>query len=153
MMQSLQELYAPNNECFGCGPKNPKGLRIRSFVEGDEVVARWRPEDHHKAYEGMLNGGICGTLLDCHGNWAAAYTLMERSDLPEPPCTVTAKFTVKLRRPTPMDQELTIRAHATEVLDDRVTVEATIEAEGVVTASCSGLFVAVREGHPAYHRW
>jgi hypothetical protein len=52
-----------------------------------------------------------------------------------------------------MDQELTLRAHATEVLDDRVTVEATIEAEGVVTASCSGLFVAVREGHPAYHRW
>jgi len=153
MVKSLQERYAPNNECFGCGPKNLKGLRIRSFVEGDEVVARWRPDDHHKAYEGMLNGGICGALLDCHGNWAAAYTLMERGGLPEPPCTVTAKFTVKLRRPTPMDQELTLRAHATEVLDDRVTVEATIEAEGVVTASCSGLFVAVREGHPAYHRW
>ena len=37
-MKSLQEMYAPNSFCFGCGPKNPKGLRIRSFVVGDEVA-------------------------------------------------------------------------------------------------------------------
>ena len=40
--QSLQEQYAPNNACFGCGPANPKGLHIRSFAEGDEVVADWQ---------------------------------------------------------------------------------------------------------------
>ncbi|PYJ08781.1 MAG: PaaI family thioesterase, partial [Verrucomicrobia bacterium] len=37
--QSLQERYAPENACFGCGPANPDGLHIRSFVRGDEVVA------------------------------------------------------------------------------------------------------------------
>jgi len=35
----------------------------------------------------------------------------------------------------------------------RTTVEASLEAAGVVTATCKGTFVAVREGHPAYHRW
>jgi len=66
--KSLQETYAPNNACFGCGPANPKGLRIRSFPEGDEVVAEWQPAKEHEAFEGMLNGGIIGTLLDCHLN-------------------------------------------------------------------------------------
>jgi len=32
-------------------------------------------------------------------------------------------------------------------------VEATIEAAGRVTATCRGVFVAVKEGHPAFHRW
>ncbi|HKC60893.1 MAG TPA: hypothetical protein VKB92_12470 [Myxococcales bacterium] len=28
---SLQDRYAPDNRRFGCGPKNDKGLRIKSF--------------------------------------------------------------------------------------------------------------------------
>jgi len=36
---------------------------------------------------------------------------------------------------------------------DRAEIEATLEAGGKLTATCTGLFVAVREGHPAYHRW
>ena len=36
---------------------------------------------------------------------------------------------------------------------DRAVVEATLSARGEVTCTCRGVFVAVREGHPAYHRW
>ncbi len=74
-MKSLQDTYAPNNRCFGCGPANEKGLRIKSFAEGDELVCDWTPEPHHQAFPNALNGGICGSLLDCHSNWAAAYSL------------------------------------------------------------------------------
>ena len=63
---SLQEKYAPQSICFGCGPANDKGLRIRSFLDGGEVVLDWTPEKHHEAFPGMLNGGIIGALLDCH---------------------------------------------------------------------------------------
>ena len=49
---SVQERFAPHNACFGCGPSNPKGLRIRSFEEGDHLVARWRAEEHHQAFPG-----------------------------------------------------------------------------------------------------
>ena len=151
--QSLQERYAPQNRCFGCGPSNDKGLRIRSFPEGDELVAEWRPQPHHLAFDGILNGGICGALLDCHSNWAAAYHLMNKRGSPTPPCTVTANFQVTLKRPTPMDVSLHLRARVVESGDDRATVEATLEANGKITATCRGLFVAVEEGHPAYHRW
>ena len=151
--QSLQDRWAPENMCFGCGPKNEKGLRIKSRVEGDEVVADWTPSPHHEAFPGVLSGGVIGTLLDCHSNWTAAWTLMRRAKAESPPCTVTAEYHVKLQRPTPAGGEITLRARAVEVKDDRAIVEATMEAGGKTTATCRGTFVAVKPGHPAYHRW
>ena len=76
-MESLQRRFAPKSICFGCGPANDLGLKLESFVEGDELIARWAPKAHHQAFPGVLNGGICGALLDCHSNWAAAYQLMQ----------------------------------------------------------------------------
>ena len=114
---------------------------------------RFTPEDHLQAFPGMINGGIIGTLLDCHGNWTAAVALMDRNGDDEPPCTVTASYEVKLRRPTPLGVELHITSQIREISDDRATIDLLLEAEGKVCATGSGLFVAVKEGHPAYHRW
>jgi acyl-coenzyme A thioesterase PaaI-like protein len=160
-MKSLQETLAPNNRCYGCGPSNEKGLRIRSFESADatasertgELVCDWTPEPHHLAFEGMLNGGIIGSLLDCHSNWTAAHHLMKQRGVDELPPTVTSDFHVTLKRPTPMDTTLHLRAHVVESGEDRAVVEATLEANGKVTATCRGTFVAVKEGHPAYFRW
>ena len=41
---SLQERYAPANCCYGCGPANDRGLRIRSVPRGEEVVCEWTPQ-------------------------------------------------------------------------------------------------------------
>lgn len=152
---SLQERYSPRGACFGCGPTNEQGLRIRSFAsdDGGDVVCDWRPEPHHEAYPGMLNGGIVGTLLDCHSNWAAAYHLMRRNGLEQPLCTVTADYAVKLLRPTPTSTTLHIAAHVVESSERRAIVEAEITADGTLCATCRGTFVAVKPGHPAYHRW
>jgi len=152
-MKSLQETFGQNTACFGCGPANEKGLRIRSFAEGDEVVATWRAEAHHLAFEGVVNGGILGALLDCHSNWTAAWFLMNKAGHSMVPSTVTADFHVTLKRPTPIAEPLHLRAKVVESTDDRAVVEATIEAGGKVTATCRGTFVAVKVGHPAYHRW
>ena len=149
----VQRTYAPTSICFGCGPANEHGLQIDSFRTAEGLTMDFVPADHHQAFPGMINGGIIGTLLDCHGNWAAAIALMDAQGLDEPPGTVTASYDVKLRRPTPHGATLTVNATPTEVLDDRVRVALTLEAEGKVCATGSGLFVAVKEGHPAYHRW
>lgn len=151
--KSLQETYAPNGICFGCGVANDKGLQIRSFPDGDEIVAEFHAEAHHQAFPGMLNGGIIGALLDCHSNWAAAYFLMKRAGKTEPDCTVTADFHVKLRRPTPFDATLYLKAKVVESTADRAVVEAELIANEKVCATCRGTFIAVKEGHPAYHRW
>jgi acyl-coenzyme A thioesterase PaaI-like protein len=101
----------------------------------------------------VLNGGIVGALLDCHSNWAAAARLMQASGAATPPCTVTAEFHVKLRAPTPMDAPLALVARVVQTSSDRCTVDAELSCGGKVTATCRGTFVAVKEGHPAYHRW
>jgi acyl-coenzyme A thioesterase PaaI-like protein len=151
---SLQDRYAPGNACFGCGPNNPKGLRLKSHLgSGGELVATFHPEPHHEAFPGMLNGGIIGTLLDCHSNWAAAITLMRERGAATPPCTVTAEFHVTLRAPTASNVPLSLVARAVQTARDRCTVDAELSCGGKVTATCKGTFVAVKEGHPAYHRW
>ena len=149
----LQKRFSPGGICFGCGPANDKGLRIDSHVDGDHVVASWQPGAEHQAFPGMLSGGIIGTLLDCHSNWTAANHFLQTRDAPEPPCTVTAEFHVKLLRPTPVDAPVHLKAHVGEASEDRVTVEATLTAGGKICATCTGVFVAVRPGHPAYNRW
>ncbi len=150
---SLQERFAPQNACFGCGPANEKGLRIRSFVNQQSVVATWQAQPHHEAFPGVLNGGIIGALLDCHSNWAAAYFLMDANQDKVPPCTVTAEYHVKLRKPTPSEAVIELEASLKEIQGAKAWIEATLSADGVVTASCDGLFVAVKPGHPAFHRW
>lgn len=153
MEKSIQDTYAPHNSCFGCGPSNPKGLRVKSFPRGNEVVATWRAESHHEAFPGVLNGGIIGSLLDCHSNWTSAWFLMKKAGADHPPCTVTSEYAVKLLRPTPSKAEITLVAKVVDSEADRCTVEAELLAEGKKCAVCRGTFVAVKPGHPAYHRW
>lgn len=153
----MQSRFTPDGICFGCGPANDRGLRIASVPTSDdadaEVVATWTPESHHQAFPGVLNGGIIGALLDCHGNWTAAWHLKQSRGLDRTPVTVTMDFHVKLRRPTPVDGPLRLTARAVSREGDRVTVEAALEATiaGVTktTATMTGRFVAVDDTHPA----
>jgi acyl-coenzyme A thioesterase PaaI-like protein len=153
---SLQELYAPASRCFGCGPANERGLRVRSFPASDaldaHVVASFTPEPHHAAFEGVLNGGVIGALLDCHMNWTSVLHLLRSQGLDRAPCCVTAEFKVVLKRPTPLVPGQ-LDAWVVSSADDRATIEATLSAGDKVCALGSGTFVAVKPGHPAYHRW
>ncbi len=119
----LQEALAPHSVCYGCGPANAGGLHLRSYERDGEVVAEWRPESRYEAFPGALNGGVIGTLLDCHSNWAAAVALMRASGDGAVPATVTANYQVTLLRPTPTDGPVTLRARVVDLQRDRATVE------------------------------
>ena len=122
---SMQRLYwgtgpTTGGVCYGCGPANDKGLQLRSYVSAEEydaatgavarleAVARFQPEPHHNAFPNVLNGGVIATLLDCHLNLLASYYVMRARAGPEatelPALTVTARFEMDLKRPTPMDE-------------------------------------------------
>ena len=106
----------------------------------------------HHAFGGILSGGIISTVLDCHSNWTAAYTLMVKAGADAPPATVTASIFVEFHRPTPMTEVL-LEARAKEASGRRVVVESTLKAGTEITASLRGTFVAVGPGHPAAGRW
>lgn len=160
--EALQERYAPESICFGCGQANPEGLRLRSFPSGDEgkdrdegkdgyeVVAEWTPGPNHRSFPGILNGGIIGTLLDCQCNWCAAHYFMQTRGVDHPPVTVTAEYTVRLMKPTPSEAPVRLRARIAEEGERKVRVEAELLSGGERTATCKGTFVAIAEGHPAH---
>ena len=152
--RSLQQRYAPEGRCFGCGPANELGLRIQSF-EGDDgtVVATWQARPEHEAFDGYVNGGIVGTLIDCHSNWTGVAALLARNGGDTAPSSVTADLSVRFRRPTPSDRPLRLVGRAVEVDNDRVTVETSVEVDGVTTATGKATFVVVKPGHPAFGRW
>ncbi|HXR26914.1 MAG TPA: PaaI family thioesterase [Candidatus Baltobacteraceae bacterium] len=150
---AVQERHAPHSVCYGCGPANPDGLHLRSFEVGEELVADWQPTAGLEAFAGALNGGICGLVLDCHANWAAALGLMRSSGADRPPATVTARYEVQLLRPTPTDRPLRLRARVVSIEGHRAVADAEIVVGHEVTATFRGTFVAVAPGHPAYHRW
>lgn len=153
MEGGVQRQFAPNSICFGCGPANEKGLQIDSYRCEKGLELRFTPNEEHQAFPGMINGGIIGSLMDCHGNWAAAVALMDGHNLEEIPCTVTANYSISLRRPTPAGVELYILAEIEELFEDRAKVKMTLSANDKICATGEGLFVAVKEGHPAFHRW
>jgi hypothetical protein len=46
-----------------------------------------------------------------------------------------------------------LSAKVVESEGDRATVDGILTAGGQMCATCRGVFVAVKEGHPAFHRW
>ena len=151
--ECVQKKHAPNSICFGCGPANAEGLQIKSYPIENGLKMTFETEEMHQAFPGMINGGIIGTLMDCHGNWTAAMAIMESRKETEPPCTVTARYSIKLRRPTPHGVPLEITSQVESLDGDRAEISMKLIANGELCAQGDGLFVAVKEGHPAWHRW
>ena len=151
--EPVQDEFASNSICFGCGPSNKEGLQLKSYRSKGGLVAEFQCEEKHQAFPGVINGGIIGSLIDCHGNWTAAIAIMDNNGWERPRCTVTAQYEVKLKRPTPFGKNLKMNSRVLALQKDRAEVIIELKAEGKTCATGRGLFVAVKEGHPAYHRW
>ncbi|MFI0432043.1 MAG: PaaI family thioesterase [Candidatus Nanopelagicales bacterium] len=139
---SLQERYLPGTTCFGCGPANARGLRLRSYPEGLDsgaTVAEFLPHPEHDNGLGFLNGGIICTVLDCH---SATPMLLEaeRLGLLSPTQLlpyVTAGLEVRYLRPTPLAEPLALRAWITEAGESAMTIAAELSHEGKVRAAAT----------------
>ncbi|CAN5179854.1 hypothetical protein BH11MYX1_BH11MYX1_23020 [soil metagenome] len=142
-MESIQERLYPNLPCFGCGHGNAKGLRLRSFESGGEVVATFMPWPEHDNGLGFLNGGIISTVLDCHS--AAAVTL-EASRRGWPPLGaaslpyVTAGLDVKFLRPSPLKEEVSLVASVIAASESEITATASLIWEGKPRATATAVW-------------
>ena len=77
--------------CFVCGNENNRGLRCRFFKEGQEATAILRTEPWMVGYEGIVHGGIIGTVLDEALIWGA-YAATGRFGM-------TAEITIRFLHP------------------------------------------------------
>ena len=147
---AVQDAYPDDySHCFGCGRLNPVGHRLRSFVEGDETVARFTPSSNDIALPGYVYGGLLASLLDCHGMaTAAAAALRENGqqvgEVPSPRY-VTAALHVDFLKPTPLGCELDVRGRVDEFSPRKVKVSAWIVASGETTVRASIVAVPLPE--------
>tara|TARA_B100001142_G_C14323447_1_gene651355 strand:+ start:1841 stop:2314 length:474 start_codon:yes stop_codon:yes gene_type:complete len=150
---SVQEEYAEKSICYGCGPSNLNGLQIKSYRSDNGLDLWFNPKKEHQAFPGVINGGVIGSIFDCHGNWTAAISILDSQKLNKIPSTVTANYSVSLLRPTPFGKTLYFTGTVLSISKVKVEVELNLYVENLKYAEGKGVFVVVKKGHPAYHRW
>jgi acyl-coenzyme A thioesterase PaaI-like protein len=96
----------PNSKmCFVCGTENSFGLKSSFYeLEDGQLMAIFRPDDQHQGYPGRLHGGIAATILD--ETIGRAIMLNHADNI----WGVTVDFSMKLRKPVPIDGEIRILA-------------------------------------------
>jgi acyl-coenzyme A thioesterase PaaI-like protein len=143
MTTAIQDLYPDDfAHCYGCGRNNPQGHQLKSFVEGDDVVARFTPAPHHISVPGFVYGGLLASLADCHAMATAAAASRRVDDEPTPRF-VTAALKVDYLKPTPLGIELEIRGHVTERTEKKAIVAVTISAAGTTTVRAEAVAVRI----------
>ena len=125
--------------CYGCGADNAKGLRIKSFWDGEEAVCRFQPEPHLcGGRREIVNGGVVATLIDCHSlnlAVARAYKDEGRAIGSAPPIGyVTGNLSVAYLKPTPIDATLELRARIQKIEGRKAWIACTLSAGGEVCA-------------------
>lgn len=96
----------PNSKmCFVCGLDNNFGLKSRFYqLEDGQLLAVFQPAEGHQSYPGRLHGGIAATILDETIGRAIMITHSDNI------WGVTIDFSMKLRKPIPLDEEVRVLA-------------------------------------------
>ena len=142
---SFQECYTDSgSHCYGCGSLNAEGLQIKSYWDGDETICTFEPAPYHTAFPGIVYGGLIASVIDCHGTGSAAAAKMRADgqalEKGAAPKFVTAALHVDYLKPTPLGP-LHLRGVIVEIKGRKVTVDVTLQADGVTTAK--GRVIAV----------
>ena len=100
--------------CLVCGRDNAFGLHARFYElapdqaadAGAELVGIFTPREEHQSYPGRLHGGVSSAILD---------ETIGRAILLRQPDTwgVTVEFSVRFRRPLPLDEDVRCVARIT----------------------------------------
>ena len=109
----------PEYNCFGCSPKNPIGLHLQFFEDGDYIVSKWQPGNNYQGWVNTMHGGILSTLIDEVSGWVVTRKLQTSG--------YTVQLNVKFRKAIPTTEpELTIRAKVTRQVRNLAYISAEI---------------------------
>ena len=105
MVTEPQIPIAATDLCFGCGKKNPIGLKLEFEWDGKAVKGEFTPSKFHQGWKDVIHGGILTAVLDEAMGYAAYFEKI--------PC-VTGIMQIRLRRPVLIGQRLLITATVTK---------------------------------------
>ncbi len=121
--------------CFGCGDKNPIGLKLKFRQEGKGVRTDYTPDKMHQGWDDIIHGGIITTVLDETMAYAAGYEGIK---------CVTATVETRFRRPLSVGEPTVVTAWVSQNRRRFIETEARMTLEdGTLVAECTATqFVA-----------
>src|SRR5213080_285591 len=107
-----------DGHCFGCGPLNTDGLRLKFEPGPDGAVAEYTVEPKFQSWTGMAHGGMVALMLDEAVGWAAWHAGHPG---------VTGRLQVSFRRPLKLGEPLKIVGKVENVRRSLVYTSAYVE--------------------------
>ena len=149
-VKSVQDHYSPLFcHCYGCGPANVKGHRLKSFIQDGQAVARFTLAiEYTGGFPDKVYGGMLASLLDCHGAATAAglACIEECGELREGLNGirfVTASLKVDFKLPTPIGEELILTGELASLNGRKADVYLTLSVNEQVCVTGSMLAIAL----------
>jgi len=123
------------NPCFGCGPGNPRGLRLSFRRVGNRVETRFPTDVTMEGWPGRLHSGILYTAMLETANWSV-YGITGRIGVP----VRTSALTLQRWVPTGTLLRIAGRAKSTGLNRLSVDIEA-LTSDGLSVATLDRDFV------------
>jgi len=127
----------PKNHCFGCGPDNPEGMRLRFTLDEARktFVCRVKLSHRYVGPPGHAHGGVIATMLD---------EAMGKVNQLRHVIALTKEMTVEYLKPVPLGKPLIVEGHERSVRGRVHTNVAEVrDQQGTVLARSIGKFIAI----------
>ena len=125
------------NNCFGCGPANEAGLRLKFVLDkkSERFLCRFRLQRRFVGPPAHAHGGIIATILD---------EAMGKVNKLRHVIAVTSEMTVNYLKPVPLNKPLRVESREEKVTGRRhINVAEILNQKGEVLARSRGLFIAI----------
>jgi len=132
-----QALGSRVNRCFGCGPANEHGLKLRFKLDHatNSTVAKVRLTRRYEGPPGHIHGGILATLLD---------EAMGKVNKLFDTVSMTRHMEIEYLRPSPLGQTHTVTGRFVRREGRKMFMEGDIRnAAGDVLVRGKGLFIEI----------
>jgi len=111
-----------DRECFGCGPDNPHGLKMRFESNGSMIRSMVIMEPRFRGWSNLIHGGILSTMLDEVMGWTVIHLTGK--------FMLTKSMQVSFRKPVRVGAALSVTGFIRERMGEkRVLVAAEIRNE------------------------
>lgn len=122
-----------HNMCFGCGPANDHGLKMKFYGNDDMIYANIAVPDYLLGWNGVVHGGVLSTILDEGMSWGAIFLTRK--------FILTKSMTVNYHKPVLVGDMLRVESEIKERISDREALMTgrIFNSKGELSVSSTGI--------------
>ena len=100
-----------DHRCFGCGPKNASGLKMKFFTDDTAVYSQVVIPEHLCGWDNLVHGGAISTMLDEIMSWSAIYLLRK--------IILTKSITIDFKKPLHVKDKVLVKGRVKSIINEK----------------------------------